>query len=108
MTKLYFELKLVDDYGRVHGVVRHEIDEQAAFMGDRIADDVRSGLYAGPGETPFDSVVKVLKVRQFRKRLLIESARNVGHQLADFLEDREGWHGLDRQVGVEQALRAKP
>lgn len=106
MPKLYFELKLVDEYGEVHGIVRREIDDEAAYKGDRIADDFT--FNASIGAVPFKSAVEVLRVREFRKHLLIESARQLGHQLTDFLEDREGWHGLDRQEGVERSLRRRP
>jgi hypothetical protein len=40
-NELFFELKLVDGTGRVHGVVRRPIDRKAAFMGTE-------NQYAGP------------------------------------------------------------
>jgi hypothetical protein len=36
MIKLFLELKLVDEYGHIHGVVRQRVDRDVAFMGNRI------------------------------------------------------------------------
>lgn len=102
--KLYFELKLVDERGEVQAAVRHKFGREAAYRGDRIGGEMRMGV----GAASFEDAVKVLKVREFRKRLLIDTAKQAGAQLAEFLEDREGWHGLDRQEGVERSLKRRP
>ena len=104
--RLLFELKLFDDYGRVHGVVRREISEKAAYMGPRIKEDLELGAIAADmGTTPFDATVEVLRVREFRRGLLRDAAAWAGLQLADFLQDREGWHGLDRQEATEKIAK---
>lgn len=100
--KLFFELKLIDDFGRVHGIVRRHIDEKAAFMGSRIKEDLSLGALGIGTVSPFDAAVEVLRVKEFRRGLLQQAAAMTGMQLADFLEDREGWHGIDRQERVEK------
>ena len=100
--RLFFEMKMFDDYGRVHGVVRRELDENAAFQGQRIAEDMRLGVVGMGSASPFDTAVEVLRVKEFRRSLLKEAGAWAGVQLADFLEDREGWHGIERQERVEK------
>lgn len=102
-SKLYLELKLTDEHGTVHGVVRRPLSEKAAFKGQRHAEQFHNPAPIG-GPT-FDDAVEVLQVREFRRKLLIEAATGSGMQLADFLEDREGWHGLDRQESTEKIAR---
>lgn len=104
MSKLRIELRLVDECGRVHGVVVREVPREAAFQGNRISEETRLGVFVGRGETPFDAAVTALKVRELRKGLLSDCCKAAGLQLADFLEDREGWHGLDRQDAVEARI----
>jgi hypothetical protein len=103
MPKLFFELKLRDEWGRVHGVVCREVSDDAAFIGERVVDEMRLGVYFDPtAESPLDAVVKKMQAREFRRKLLIQAATNTGGMLADFLEDREGWHGIDRQERTEK------
>ena len=98
MMRLHLDVRLVDEYGRTHAAINRELSEKAAFMGDRIVPEMRFGALK------FDDVVDVMRVREFRRGLLIEAARMAGMQIADFLEDREGWHGADRQESTEAAL----
>jgi len=97
------ELRLVNGWGEGHGAVGYGLPQEAAYMGDRIADDVRAG--ASLGTMSMSDVVKVMKVREFRRGLLISACQQAGAQLADFLQDREGWHGLDRQERTEEIIK---
>jgi hypothetical protein len=72
------------------------IDLPVETFGERLADDMKAGVaFAGP--SAFEQTVSTLKSRQFRRDLLERAAQMLGKKLADHLEDREGWHGLDRQ-----------
>lgn len=105
-NELFFELKLVDATGRVHGVVRRPIDRNAAFMGQRIKEDLEFGIVAvDKGMSPFNAAVKILRVKELRRDLLKQAGSMAGGQLADFLQDREGWHGLDRQDSAEKSVK---
>jgi hypothetical protein len=99
MMPLFLDVKMVDEYGRVHGAVRLELPEKAAYMGNRIADDMRAGVFGS-----MEQSIEVLKVRELRRGLLSDAAMQAGYQLADFLQDREGWHGIDRQEARERAV----
>ena len=95
--KLFFKMEITDETGRVHGAVMREIHQDAAYMGERVVDENRfAPTRFGP--SPFDnSMVRLMKVRQFRRGLLIDCASKTGEMLADHLEDKEGWHGVERQ-----------
>ncbi len=106
MAKLMFELRLVDEYGHVHGALVHEVSEEAAYIGDRAVEEARMGLGpVSPGDTPFGGMVKMMKAREFRRDLLVATAKAAAHRLADFLADREGWHGIKRQEATERSLK---
>lgn len=101
--KLHFEMRIVDESGRVHGVIVQEITRDAAYIGNRAVDDTRFAAEIGMGV--FEDTVKMIKVKELRRESLIAVARNGAQRLADYLEDREGWHGLDRQESAESRAR---
>ena len=97
--KLFFNVEIVDETGRVHGRRQVEICQDAAYMGSRIVGEVRSGFLATMAD-----VVRVMQVKEFRKQLLVDEAARAGACLADFLEDREGWHGIERKERIDEML----
>jgi hypothetical protein len=97
--KLFFEMMIVDEYGFVHGRRRVEISRDAAYIGNRAVDDMKLMNSLGAGS--MSATVEMMRVREFRKKLLTSAAAQCGTALAEHLEDREGWHGLDRQERVE-------
>lgn len=106
--KLTFELRLVDESGRVHGVACRDLPREAAFIGDRAVEEARMGLAPRmPGDGPLDGMVRMFRAREFRRELLVEAAKGAAHQLSDFLSDREGWNGLDRQESTERHLKGR-
>lgn len=48
----------------------------------------------------FEAAVEVLKTKQFRKDLFIAESKRLGALLAEYMEDKEGWHGEDRQQTI--------
>jgi hypothetical protein len=105
-VKLFLTIELTDEMGRVHGRLRQEVHESAAFIGERIVDEMRAGVLSGPDD-PFAAVVEVMRTKEFRRSLLKDAARNIGHALADHLEDREGWHGIERAERVRELYDGK-
>ena len=104
MTRLFLELKLVDEHGKVHGVVRREISNHVAYLGPRAAERIRNPA-PFDGASTFDDAIKVLKVRELRKDTLRGVTPMLGEQLADFLYDREGWSEPSRQEATEKIAR---
>jgi len=74
-------------------------DEFIKF-GDRHVEELR---YPMPGVGPaFNQVVETLRLRDVRRDLLKSSAKNLGAQMASYMEDEEGWHGTDRQDRIRK------
>lgn len=103
--KLFFEIKLVDETGNVHGRLRREIHQDAAFIGERFVDNMKMGTDLGLPMVSFEEVVQVMRVREFRRQLLVAQASQLGAALADHLEDREGWHGVERAERVREKYK---
>lgn len=72
------------------------LDLPVETFGERLAGEMALGIaFAGPDA--FDKTASVLKEKKFRRDLLIAASNQIARQLADYLEDSEGWHGEDRQ-----------
>jgi hypothetical protein len=100
--KLYFDMQIIDEHGTVHGRLRREIHQDAAFIGTRAVDELKAGVLFGG----LEQAVELMRVREFRRKLLISAATQCGAALADHLEDREGWHGIERQERIEERYQA--
>lgn len=50
-----------------------------------------------PGKSQFTTAVEVMRRREIRKDMFAGEARRLGILLAERLEDKEGWHGVERQ-----------
>jgi hypothetical protein len=88
-------LSLIDPYGRAlyhraEPLPLEVCSDLTQSVGDmRLAHDV--GLSIG-----MDAVVTLMRRRQFRRDAFVRHATQMGDQMADFMEDKEGWHGPDR------------
>jgi hypothetical protein len=49
-----------------------------------------------PNANPLETVVTILRRREFRKDLFTRECTRLGTLLAERMEDKEGWHGIDR------------
>jgi len=104
-NKLVIEIKLRDGFGKVHAVIAEEVTRDVAYRGPRIAEDVKLGLYAIGATDPMAATVKVLQVREMRKKLFRDLFPRLAERLADFLYDREGWSDPSRQEATERLAR---
>lgn len=100
MTKLFFDFALIDEYGHIHARRRTEVSEDCAFMSTRIVEDMKAPIKT----MNFEQAVNVMRLKEFRKKILIQVAANCGAQLAEQLEDREGWYGIERAERIEAKL----
>lgn len=55
-----------------------------------------------PGLVSMETVVEVLRLKEFRKHLFVGEATRLGRLLAERMEDAEGWHDYSR---IEPARR---
>lgn len=92
------ELSIHDNHG--YESWHHAIGcDEALSISYRDVDDLKLGVLPGG----MNNAVQMMKQRQMRRDLLIEAARRLAAQIADRLEDSEGWHDPSR---VEPATRA--
>lgn len=70
-------------------------------FGERLAGEMDLGV-AFVGPEAFDQTVHVMKERRFRRDLLEKAAVQLARDMADELEDREGWNGEERQEKIRR------
>jgi len=91
--RFFLRMSFYDNEGNTFAERAIEID--SAWTGQRYAEikPPRAGFDA----VTFEDAVEVLRVRELRRKDFIRDAARMGMALADHLEDKEGWHGVDRQ-----------
>jgi hypothetical protein len=99
--RFFLEMTFRDDHGHVFARRAIEIDSAKEWMeyGDGNIPPLSRSTF---GTTTVDSAVEVLKCRQLRRDDFIKDAKRMGMALADYLEDKEGWHGERRQTMIEE------
>lgn len=101
MDKPRFTIKLsvIDNYG--HESWHHMVGcDQAMSISNRAVDDLKMGFLGS-----MDATFKIMRTREFRREILIDAARQLAAQMADRLEDAEGWHDPSRVEPARRALK---
>lgn len=70
-------------------------------ISSRAVDEAKIGF------ADFGSVVTMMKTKEFRRRLFVETAMRLAEQMADRMEDAEGWHDPSRIEPARQQLGGK-
>jgi hypothetical protein len=73
--------------------------DEAMSISSRAVDEIKAGL------VPFEHAVRIMRTREMRRKVLIELAKQLAAQMADRLEDSEGWHDPDRIDPAREALK---
>ncbi len=81
-----------------------DLDEETARKFDTLKPP---GPFDGIGKDAFMVVAEKMKVRKYRKDLFVSAARRLGAQLAERMEDAEGWHDLSRVEPARESLGLK-
>ncbi len=66
-----------------------ELDQELRIS-VRAIDEMKAGV------STFDGAIHLMKTREIRKDLFIETAKRLGYLLAERMEDAEGWHDYSR------------
>jgi hypothetical protein len=99
------KLSVYDKQGHDEFHMATDSDEFPVFS-ERFVDDIRD-----PGPIPaltgmsFDTVVRALKKREFRREYLMAAAKKLAERLAEYIDDKEGWHGERRRELIKDAER---
>jgi hypothetical protein len=95
------ELRIIDPMGRTYS--RKAIGVDAFTFGERFVVPP-PGPFDG---LSFDNVVERIQKKEFRKDILETECLRLGRAMGEHLEDKEGWHGVDRQSSVDLYDRNK-
>ena len=97
--RFMIELSIRDNYN--HDSWHHAIGcDEALSISWRDVDDLKAGFMPN-----METAVTMMKQRTLRRDLLREAAVRLAMQVADRLEDSEGWHDSSRIEPARQALR---
>jgi hypothetical protein len=77
--------------------------DEALRISHRAVDDLKTGMLRAFSVDPMAETVTIMRTREMRRRLLMEAAQQLAGQMADRMEDAEGWHDPER---IEPARKA--
>lgn len=98
MTRFTIELRIRDRFGEAN--YAHAIDcDEALRISTRAVDEVKAGIFGSMSDT-----VKLMRIREMRRQVLIETAKQLAGQMTDRMEDAEGWHDVSRIDTARAAL----
>ena len=98
MSRPRFILKMVieDGYQEQRPVVRAIGVDEALRISPRMVDDIKLTADLGVALVDAATAIQALKDRKMRRDVLVLLAKQLAGQLADQLEDAEGWHDESR------------
>lgn len=105
-------LKITFDpgYGRTPLVMQIDLSEGIVRKIEKIKPPIKHSvpwLRGAVALESFEDVVEIIKTREFRKKLFIDQAENLGRLLAERMEDAEGWHDVSRIEPAARSLRGE-
>lgn len=100
--KYYLELRFKREDGKTIAAISEEVN---AYEGRRM-QQINKPPPAPLSGLTFNDIVDVIKLKKFRRDLFDGSCRRMGERLANYMEDREGWHGDGRRETIEKLEQA--
>lgn len=73
-------------------------EEISSGMTPRLREslDLDHALGANVSGMTMNTMVMLIKKREFRRSAIVAEAQSLAGSMADHMEDAEGWHGMDR------------
>jgi hypothetical protein len=95
--------RLEDQFYQSEATLCQKIELEA--MSERMVSDMKlsASMPDGISLVSFDDTVKMLKKRQYNREKLIREFTIIGERMADYLEDKLGWHGEERQEAIKSS-----
>lgn len=81
--------------------------DRALRISSRAVDEMKMGADLGVGTMSMDAVVEMMRTKEMRRTVFKELAVQLAGQMADRMEDAEGWHDPDRIKTARDALGGK-
>lgn len=96
-SKFTIQLSIIHNQGSES--YHHAIGcDEALYIGWRPVEELRIGV------TPMNDAVQILKVKEMRRDILERTAIQLAQQMADRMEDAEGWHDISRIDPARKSL----
>lgn len=73
---------------------------QALRISTRAVEELKAGI----GLVGMSEAVQMMKTREMRRDLLLQAATQLAEQMADRMQDAEGWHDTSRIEPARKAL----
>ena len=99
----HLEMTFRGPYGEKYTVAM-PVDSHVAVERFHVKKPLGFGLMLDTGVVlagAFEQVVYAMKRREYRKTAFIDAAAKMGQILAERMEDKEGWHGIEREEKLE-------
>lgn len=85
---------------------RHAIGcDEALSISARAVEDLRAGPVLGASLMSFNDAVELIRTKELRRVILRDTALRLSGQIADHLQDAEGWHDASRIEPARAALK---
>lgn len=81
--------------------------DRALRISSRTVDELKMGADLGVSTIPFDHAVTLMRTKEMRRRVFKDVAVQLAGQMADRMEDAEGWHDPDRIEHSRKQLGGK-
>lgn len=78
--------------------------DQAMKVSERLVSEMKFGADISAPIVSADTAIKALRTKEMRRSALLCAATQLAGQLADLLEDSEGWHDPSRVEPAKAAL----
>ena len=74
------------------------VDDEVIYSGmsPTICEYMEIGAEVGASVVSVDQMLNMMQRRDFRRNRLVNEMVRLANSLADYMEDREGWHGMER------------
>lgn len=95
-SRFTLQLTLRDNHGCEQPLSMAIDVDRALRISSRAIDEMRMGADLGVSLASFDDVVTLIRTKEMRRNLFKDLAVQLAGQMADRMEDAEGWHDPDR------------
>lgn len=78
--------------------------DEALRISSRDVGAMKTGDLRFTSLDPMRDTIPMMRAREMRRRILIQTAMQLANQMADRMEDAEGWHDPERIEPARQSL----
>lgn len=103
-ARFTLQLTLRDNYGHEQPLAMAIDVDQALRISARAVDELKMGADLGVCTISSQEAVQMMRTKQIRRSVFRDAAVQLAGQMADRMEDAEGWHDAERIEPARQQL----